>query len=85
MNCSQHPLSKLGMGPKIDDFVLSMNRAAESAAPAALDIFWDSLVEINIEDAQKILRGGDTAATDYFKEKTYNKLSSAFEPKINKA
>ena len=78
-------LRKLGMGDKIDDFVLSMNQAAEAAAPAARDIFLDALFDMNIEDAQKIFQGGDTAATDYFKDKTYDKLASAFQPTIDKA
>ena len=76
---------KLGMGDKIDDFVLSMNKAAESAAPAARDIFLNALFDMNIEDAQKLFQGGDTAATDYFKSKTYDQLKTAFQPTIDQA
>ncbi len=78
-------LRKVGMGDKIDEFVLSMNQAAESAAPAARDIFLDALFDMNIDDAQKIFQQGDTSATDYFKEKTHDKLASAFQPTIDKA
>lgn len=78
-------LRKLGMGDKIDDFVLSMNKAAESAAPAAQDIFLNALFDMNIEDAQKLFQGGNTAATDYFKSKTYDQLKTAFQPTINQA
>ncbi len=73
------------MGHLVDDFVLSMNRAAESAAPSALDIFLEALTAMNIEDVQNVYRGGDTAATGYFKEKTYDKLSTAFQPPVDKA
>ena len=78
-------LRKVGFGPKVDEFILSMNRAAEKAAPLAADIFAGALTELSIEDAQNILQGGQTAATDYFKSKTYDKLSSAFTPAVEKA
>jgi hypothetical protein len=64
----------------IDAFVLSMNRAAEKAAPAAKDIFWNAITGMSIDDARKILGGGDTAATDYFRAKTGDALTAAFRP-----
>ena len=36
-------LRAVGYGPKVDEFVLSMNRAAERAAPAAKQIFWEAI------------------------------------------
>lgn len=77
-------LRAIGYGPKVDDFVLSMNRSAEKAAPEAKKIFTDAIVEMSIEDARKILNGGDTAATDYFKGKTSGKLAAAFRPVVEK-
>ena len=77
-------LRAVGYGPKVDDFVLSMNRSAEKAAPAAKKIFSDAILEMNIDDARKILNGGDTAATDYFKGKTTGKLTAAFTPVVEK-
>ncbi len=73
-------LRALGGGAKIDEFELSMNRAAESAAPEARKIFADAILKMSIDDARKILNGGDTAATDYFKSKTTGELTSAFHP-----
>ncbi|HTO88735.1 MAG TPA: DUF4197 domain-containing protein [Thermoanaerobaculia bacterium] len=73
-------LRLLGQGEKVDEFVLSMNRAAEKAAPAAKDIFWDAITKMTFEDARKILGGGDTAATDYFRAKTGDALTVAFRP-----
>ena len=78
-------LRAVGYGPQVDEFVLSMNRAAERAAPAAKQIFWDAIGEMTIDDARKILGGGDTAATDYFKGKTGSKLTEAFRPMVEKA
>ena len=75
-------LRTVGYGPQIDEFVLSMNRAAEKAAPAAKEIFWGALKEMSIDDARKILSGGETAATDYFKGKTTGKLTEAFLPVV---
>jgi hypothetical protein len=61
-----------------------MNRAAESAAPEANKIFVDAILSMNFDDARKILSGGDTAATDYFKGKTTGQLTIAFRPIIEK-
>lgn len=78
-------LSKIGYQKEVDEFILSMNRAAEKAAPKARDIFITTIKDMTIEDAIKILHGGDTAATDYFKSKTFDKLYEAFKPIISKS
>jgi hypothetical protein len=78
-------LRVIGYGPKVDEFVLSMNRAAEKAAPEAKEIFIDAIKEMTFDDARKILTGGDTAATNFFKEKTSDELATAFRPIIEKA
>jgi hypothetical protein len=74
---------KLGFQKEVDDFILSMNRAAEHAAPKAKAYFVEAVKEMTFEDAKKILKGGDTAATDYFKGKTYDKLFAAFKPEVS--
>jgi hypothetical protein len=78
-------LRAVGYGPQVDDFVLSMNRAAERAAPQARGIFVDAIGQMTFTDARQILTGGETAATDYFKEKTSDKLTAAFRPVVEKA
>ena len=75
-------LKKAGYQKEVDDFTLSMNRAAEQAAPKAKPIFEDAVKNMSFEDAQKILNGGNTAATDYFKAKTSPQLTQAFKPVI---
>jgi hypothetical protein len=75
-------LRAVGYGPQVDEFVLSMNRAAERAAPAAKPIFWDAITAMSIDDARQILGGGPTAATEYFKAKTTDKLTTAFQPLV---
>ena len=78
-------LRLIGQGDRVDELVLGMNRAAEKAAPAARGIFVDAIGEMSIDDARKILSGPDTAATDYFKGKTTGKLTTAFQPVVQKA
>ena len=78
----EQPLRLVGYGPQLDEFVLSMNRAAEKAVPFAKEIFWDAIGQMTFEDASKILNGNDTAATDYFKGKTSKKLHGAFSPTV---
>jgi hypothetical protein len=76
-------LGKVGYQKEVDDFVLSMNRAAEKAAPQAKAIFVDAIHQMTVEDARKILDGGDTAATEYFKAKTSGQLYAAFQPIVS--
>ena len=78
-------LRAAGYGEKIDAFELSMNRAAERAAPEAKSIFWDAISDMNFDDAQKILNGGDNEATLYFKDKTSNRLQEVFKPIVKDA
>ena len=77
-------LRMAGMGRQVDEFVLSMNRAAEQSAPAARQIFLDAVHGIGFDDARKILDGANTAATEYFKGKTTAKLTTAFAPIVKK-
>jgi hypothetical protein len=78
-------LQKMGLGPQIYEFTLSMNRAAEKAAPLASDIFASAITGMSIDDAQKILHGGNTAATDYLRNASYTKLMDAFKPAVSNA
>jgi hypothetical protein len=73
-----------GYGAQVDAFILSMNRAAEAAAPQAKAIFLDAIVSMTIEDAKRLLHGGDTAATDFFKAKTSQSLYEAFRPVVDR-
>jgi hypothetical protein len=77
-------LRAVGFGPKIDEFILSMNRSAEAAAPAARKIFIDAILAMSFDDAKRILSGDNTAATEYFKQKTTGQLTDAFTPVVKK-
>jgi hypothetical protein len=76
-------LERVGLDKQVDDFVLSMNRAAEMAAPKALPLFKEAIKEITFDDAKKILNGPNTATTDYFRTKTFDGLYDEFKPVIS--
>jgi Protein of unknown function (DUF4197) len=72
-----------GYQKQVDEFVLSMNRAAEAAAPLASRYFGDAIRDMSVDDVRGILTGGDTAATDFFSAKTRDKLYAAFKPVVS--
>lgn len=76
-------LEVAGLSQELEDFELSMNRAAERAAPEAKDLFWEAIKEMNISDAQTILEGQDNAATLYFQGKTSKRLQDVFKPIVH--
>ena len=75
----------LGMRRQADELVLSMNRAAEAAAPEAKQLLVDAAKKMTVQDAKKILTGGDTAGTEYFKRTTSKQLTERFLPIVRKA
>ncbi|MDH4187729.1 MAG: DUF4197 domain-containing protein, partial [Nitrospira sp.] len=85
MQSFEKGLRTFGFGPEIDRFITSMNRAAERAAPHAKQIFWRSIREMTFADANQILHGSQTAATDYFRHKTIAALTAAFHPEVERA
>jgi hypothetical protein len=75
----------LGMGAKVDELEVGMNRAAEQATPQAKAIFLAGLKKMTFDDARHILSGGDTAATDYFKRTSSADLTTAFSPIVHRS
>ncbi len=78
-------LRAVGLGATVDKAILAMNRAAEEAAKSAGAIFVDAIRQMTIQDAVRILRSGDTAATAFFRQVTTQRLFSTFQPVINNA
>lgn len=75
-------LNDLGMGSLVDKAVLAINRGAEDAVGYGKPIFVDAIKEMTIMDALNIVKGQKDAATQYFKDKTTQKLIAAFSPSI---
>lgn len=75
-------LRSLGYGKKVDDLVLAMNRAAETAAPKAQGLVLDAVHKMTVNDAKAILAGGNNAATDYFRKTTESQLADTLLPVV---
>ena len=73
-------LRMIGQQQRVDDLVNSMNRAAESAVPEAKPLLLDAVHAMSVEDAVKIVRGGNTSVTDFFAGKTRAPLGQKFLP-----
>lgn len=70
----------LGMNKQVDDFVLSLNRAAEDAAKKAAPVFVNAITKMTINDGVSILKGNNDAATQYLKRTTSTELKNQFKP-----
>ena len=78
----EQKLRAIGLGGKVDEFVLSLNRAAEDAASKAKPVFVSAIKGMSVQDAFGILKGEKNAATVYLKKTTTPELTSAFSPVI---
>jgi hypothetical protein len=86
------PLAKIertargfGMGTLVDQFHLSLNRAAEEAVPVAADVFAQSVQQLTLNDVRRILQGPSDAATQYFRRTTSATLAAKFRPIVARA
>ena len=70
----------MGRGKDADELVASMNQAAEQAVPEAKTLLMTAVRTMSIEDAKKILTGGDGSVTQFFREKTAAPLAVKFLP-----
>jgi hypothetical protein len=78
-------MRRFGKGQQADELITSMNRAAESAVQEAKPLLLGAVKQMSVEDAKKILNGGDDAATRYFREKTETPLTDKFLPIVRQA
>jgi len=73
-------LRQLGQGAKVDEAILSLNRAAEDAANGAKDIFVAAIKNMTVTDAMGLLNGDDDAATRFLESTTRAELVAKFRP-----
>lgn len=78
-------LRGIGQDGIADQFVSSMNRAAEGAVPHAADVFANAISTMSIDDARGILKGEPTAATDYLRRSSHGELEQRFRPLVEQA
>lgn len=78
-------LDKVGMAQVADDLELTINRAAEAAAPKARSLFVDAISEMSFEDVMGLYSGADDSATKYFQSKMQDSLKVEMQPVIDEA
>lgn len=78
-------LRAAGLGGKVDEFQLTLNRAAEQAAPEAAAVFADAIRAMTLDDARGILSGGNDAATQYFRRVAGEAIEAKFLPIVQQA
>lgn len=81
----KNTLERIGRKKEVDEFVKSLNRAAEEAAKSAAPVFIKAIQDITIQDAMGILKGNTNAATLYLKDKTTTQLKVNFKPIVSAA
>lgn len=81
----ESPLRRLGQGKVVDEFVLTLNRAAEQAVPETAAVFSQTLKAMTLEDAMGILQGPDDAATEYFRSHGGEALKARILPIVEQA
>jgi len=81
----KNTLNDAGFGNLVDDFELTLNRAAEEASKEAAPIFVNAILGMSIEDGFTILNGGENAATNFLKNKTTAELRKKFSPTVQNA
>ncbi|MEQ1579500.1 MAG: DUF4197 domain-containing protein [Steroidobacteraceae bacterium] len=82
---AEKALRTVGQGALADEFITSMNRAAEQAVPEAAAVLGDSIKQMSIADAKSVLTGGNTAATDYFRRTSEGTIRERLLPIVKSA
>lgn len=75
----------MGRGKDADELVATMNHAAEQAVPEAKQLMITAVKTMSVEDAKKILTGGDNSVTEFFKAKTQAPLAIKFLPIVKRS
>ena len=81
----KNTLNDLGMSNLVQNFEMTLNRAAEEASKEAVPVFLDAITGMSIGDGFAILKGGEGAATGFLKEKTTTQLTQKFSPVVEQA
>lgn len=76
---------QIGLGSQVDNFVMTLNRAAEEASKQAAPVFLNAIKGMTLTDGIGILRGGDNAATNFLKTRTSAELTAKFSPIVKAA
>jgi hypothetical protein len=78
-------LKATGQGKRVDELITAMNRAAEAAVPEAKPLLINAVKSMSVEDARKVITGGDNSVTQFFAGKTREPLAVKFLPIVTRA
>lgn len=78
-------LSALGQKKRVDELLTAMNRAAEAAVPKARALLVGAVKSMSIEDARRIVTGGNNSVTAFFAERTRTSVGAEFLPIVTQA
>ena len=78
-------LKLMGQQRRVDELLTAMNRAAEAAVPEAKALLLEAARSMSVQDALDIVRGGDTAVTEFFAGRTRQPLTQRFLPIVTRA
>jgi hypothetical protein len=84
LNQAAQGLKLIGQQKRVDELVLAMNRAAEAAVPEGKAVLLNAVKAMSVDDAKRIITGGDTSVTDFFAAKTRQPLSVKFLPIVSR-
>lgn len=85
LGAAQNRLRPFGMAAPLDDLELKMNRAAETAIAQSKPIFLSAVRDVTISDGLALLRGGDGAATAFFRQRTEAQLAGLLRLQLESA
>lgn len=81
----ERTLRTLGQDKLADEFVTTMNRAAEQAVPEAAAVLGNAVKQMTLADAKAVLTSTNNAATAYFRRTSGTNLYERFFPIVQKA
>jgi len=82
---AERALRMIGMSGDADQLKAAMNHAAEMAVADAKPVFKQAAQRMTVADAKGILTGGETSATQYFRQATSAQLVTRFKPIVAQA
>ena len=74
-----------GQQKRVDALVTAMNRAAEAAVPEARTLLIQAVKSMSVDDARRVITGGDDSVTQFFASKTRVPLAARFLPIVTAA
>ncbi|MFM8900410.1 MAG: DUF4197 domain-containing protein [Burkholderiales bacterium] len=84
LNDAAKLLKAMGQQKRVDELVHAMNTAAEAAVPEAKALLKSAVKSMSVDDARKLITGGDDSVTRFFAEKTRTPLGEKFLPIVTK-